>query len=493
MNTFIPTKYLAKNTAKSPRSPEGIAALQASLDAAESYLEWQTAAEAYDNHAGGTQWRNIEATGLYDHAQIRQRLDQLRSHREEGDDLALLFALNEGIHGNMGGMGKSILYNRSKLGTKHLIEEYVKEIVEALQHIAQLDEKIINAEEKQEFFHRANQCYGRTALMLSGGGSLGHFHLGVLKALMEEDLVPSVLSGASAGAFVSAIFGTRSKEGMLAYLNSDELYTASEAEASSINRLLREGKTERFGIEQVENSINELIPNLTFQEAYELSGYRINISVAPSEVHQTSRLLNAITSPNVYVRDAVKASCAIPGVFPPVMLNAKNLKGESQPYLPSRKWVDGSISDDLPAKRLSRLYGVNHYIGSLINPIVMYANDDSVDRSRIGKVARKLSHQSVSGWVKNLQLLTQKYGNNWPRLKLFTSMANSIFSQHYDADIAVFPDFKNFNLSKITSPLTANELMDLVRQGERATWAKMDMIRTSSEISRAIEEILCEA
>ena len=38
---------------------------------------------------------------------------------------------------------------------------------------------------------------------------------------------------------------------------------------------------------------------------------------------------------------------------------AKNQHGERQPYLPTRKWVDGSIADDLPAKRLQRLYSTN--------------------------------------------------------------------------------------------------------------------------------------
>jgi hypothetical protein len=39
---------------------------------------------------------------------------------------------------------------------------------------------------------------------------------------------------------------------------------------------------------------------------------------------------------------------------------AKNQHGERQPYLPTRKWVDGSIADDLPAKRLQCLYSTNH-------------------------------------------------------------------------------------------------------------------------------------
>jgi len=63
------------------------------------------------------------------------------------------------------------------------------------------------------------------------------------------------------------------------------------------------------------------------------------------------------------------ASCAVPGVFPAVMLMARNVHGEPQPYLPGRRWIDGSVADDLPAKRLSRLFGTNHHIVSMVNPI----------------------------------------------------------------------------------------------------------------------------
>ena len=44
--------------------------------------------------------------------------------------------------------------------------------------------------------------------MLSGAGALGPFHLGVTKALLEQDLLPDVISGSSAGSFVAAVIGT---------------------------------------------------------------------------------------------------------------------------------------------------------------------------------------------------------------------------------------------------------------------------------------------
>jgi predicted acylesterase/phospholipase RssA len=52
------------------------------------------------------------------------------------------------------------------------------------------------------------------------------------------------------------------------------------------------------------------------------------------------------------------------------------MTGKRVPYLPGRKWVDGSVTHDLPSKRLSRLYGVNHHIVSQANPLITpFASD----------------------------------------------------------------------------------------------------------------------
>ena len=48
--------------------------------------------------------------------------------------------------------------------------------------------------------------------LCSGGGSLGTFHMGVVKALHSLDALPRVFSGASAGAIVCAIICTRTDE-----------------------------------------------------------------------------------------------------------------------------------------------------------------------------------------------------------------------------------------------------------------------------------------
>ena len=48
--------------------------------------------------------------------------------------------------------------------------------------------------------------------MLSGGATMGIYHLGVVKALFVNGLLPTVLSGSSMGAIVAAGVCTRSDD-----------------------------------------------------------------------------------------------------------------------------------------------------------------------------------------------------------------------------------------------------------------------------------------
>ena len=311
--------------------------LDRNMAAAASYAEWTEAAIAHDELSGARRWRDIDQSSQYDYAQIRLRLDHLRSLRVRNDHQGLLFALNEGIHGNMGGMGRSALYRRARFGTKRLIEQYINEIDDALRFLADLDPSIIDIQTKMDFFYRANICYGRSALMLSGGGVLGFYHLGVVKTLLQQDLLPRVISGASAGSLVAGVLGTHANEELDKFYDPASVHFEAEREAGVFSRMLP-GATAKIDIGELEHIVTRLIPDLTFQEAYEKTGRQISITVAPAEPHQRSRLLNAITSPNVFVRSAVMASCAVPGVFPPVTLMARNVHGEAQPYLPTRRW-----------------------------------------------------------------------------------------------------------------------------------------------------------
>ena len=71
-----------------------------------SYDDWFELAENHDRETGADLWRRKDESRQYDSVSIGKRLRRLRGLRRKGDDHGLLFALNEGIHGNMAGMGR---------------------------------------------------------------------------------------------------------------------------------------------------------------------------------------------------------------------------------------------------------------------------------------------------------------------------------------------------------------------------------------------------
>jgi len=182
-----------------------------------SYEEWKQKAIEQDRLSGMYAWKQVNYSTLYDNDEIHARLTTLRAYREKGDDEGLLFTLNEGIHGNMGGIGNAKLYEKAAFGTKQLIVDYIEEVSSALLQLADRRNTNISFEDKIDFFHRASICFGRSALMLSGGAQLGNFHGGVIKALVKENLLPSVISGSSAGSMFAALAGTYSNEALIEF------------------------------------------------------------------------------------------------------------------------------------------------------------------------------------------------------------------------------------------------------------------------------------
>ena len=463
--------------------------LQDDMDVAESYDDWLLAARAHDALTGKAEWRQEEPSELYDHAQIRYRLDRLKKFRKQQDWQGLLYALNEGIHGNMGGMGKSVLYRQAKSGTKVLIEQYIQEIDDALRLLAELPEEVIPTQQKLDFFYRSNVCYGRSALMLSGGGVLGFLHVGVVSELLRHGLLPRVISGSSAGSIVAAALAAYTDEEM-AELDLIGLLESGEEEGRGVIRQFVSLLGSRLTAEDTEQLISATIPDHTFAEAYPKTGRQVSITVAPAEPHQRSRLLNAVSSPNVYLRSAAMASCAIPGVFPAVMLQAKNEKGEAQPYLPARRWVDGSVADDLPAKRLSRLFSTNHYIVSMVNPIAraFLPRDERVRPLR--QAATSLG-MGIGREVLNFYRgVAKRYGDNWPKFNMMMHSVHALLDQEYSGDINIVPKFRFQNPLNLISQPTEAELRQLVKEGERATYSRIEPIRRCTQISRTLEEIL---
>ncbi len=458
------------------------------MDQAATYELWKEAALAYDAATGMDRWRMRDQSSQFDNVSIRIRLDRLRSMRARHDYRGLLFTLNEGIHGNMAGMGKPSLHERAAFGTKQLIHDYVEEIVDALELLASPAVNEINFEDKLDFFRRAHHCFGRTALLMSGSGTLLYFHVGVVKALWEQRLLPTIMSGSSGGSLVGSLVCTHNDQELARIFDPAFLLAEAEQEVSLV-RSLGGLRPRILQAEEVQSLIERLIPDMTFQEAYAHSGRLLNVSVAPAETHQTSRLLNATTSPNVLIHKSVLASAAVPGVFPPVTLEARDKWGERQPYLPSRKWVDGSVSDDLPTKRLARLYGVNHYIVSQANPAVLPFVTDGRRQESTLAILTNASRRTAREWLNAGAAIMHKPLSRPGTLSRIANTALSMVNQDYIGDINILPRSRFYNPLKLLAHLTPEEIMKLVTSGERSAWRKMEMIRVQTHIGRTLDRI----
>ncbi len=86
---------------------------------------------------------------------------------------------------------------------------------------------VLHSKEKKKsnFLKTVKKAYGQPALMFSGGATLGLFHTGVCKALIEQDLMPKVLSGSSAGAIMTGMLGISASEDIQNLLNGEQFFS----------------------------------------------------------------------------------------------------------------------------------------------------------------------------------------------------------------------------------------------------------------------------
>lgn len=80
-------------------------------------------------------------------------------------------------------------------------------------------------------------------------------------------------------------------------------------------------------IDVIKEFMRDNIGDITFKEAYDKTGWIINISVTGYGEHDGSKLLNYLSAPNVVIWSAVCASCGIPFIYGPTHLYYKDDDG----------------------------------------------------------------------------------------------------------------------------------------------------------------------
>jgi len=392
-------------------------------------------------------------------------------------------------------LGTQNFFYIQKLEQKKLIEDYIEELQNCLETIAEYNSPELPLKAKIEFFAGLRQVFGRSALLLSGGATLGLYHLGVIKCLFEHNLIPRIFSGSSAGSLMASLVCTRTDEELpLIFdprnINLEAIERRGEGTAKRrLTRLLKHGYL--FDVEVLQECLRANIGDMTFQEAFNRTRRILNITVSSSTVHELPRLLNYLTAPNVLIWSATSASCAIPGLYHPVPLMAKAKDGSIIPWNPAgSSWVDGSVENDLPMARLSEQFNVNHFIVSQVNPHVLpFIHSDSHHQLVKGTFYQRLKFLIISEMTHRITQLME--------LGIFPSFLHRVFywsrmiiSQKYQGDITIVPPVTaNDYIGIMTNP-DHSELIQKIKKAERATWEKLSIIEMHCKTEKAIDSIL---
>jgi NTE family protein len=456
------------------------------LHTADDYTTWKQAADALDRLSGADAWRAEDASPFYNAALLRAHLEELRTLRHKGEYLALADRLDESLYRHLGDLSAPELYTRAHGGTKCLVAAYLDEVVASMEALADTPVPAVAAVEKIKRFERAANNFGRTALLLSGGATLGWYHLGVCKALHAHRLLPTVISGSSMGAMVAAGLCNRSDAELDTFFEH-----TSDVQLHGLTRLSARESLRRKAIYDPDvllAAIRHNVGEVTFAEAHARSGRILNIHVSPVRARQKPRLLNYQTAPDLLVPESALASSAIPGAFPPVTLARRLPDGSVTDYLPTERWIDGSMHGDLPKLRLSRLLNVNHFVVSQTNPHVLpiapLAQASGVLPFTVSLTTRSVGSTLATTLEVARQLSFATPAGAW------IDLAHNLLTQEWGGDIDVHPPFDPRMFSKVLTNASHSDLETFIRDGERATWPHIEHIRQQTRIARTFERIL---
>lgn len=176
----------------------------------------------------------------------------------------------------------------------------------------------------------------RIALVLGGGGLKGFAHIGVLRALRERGIRPSLYAGSSIGALLGAAAAGGLPETEMAArataLRRKELFRINHY-GMLVERMR---SASLYLAEPLRALVEQVVPDGDF-DALPLPLLVNTVDVARGT--QVVWGLNGLR--DVPVRDAVYASCALPGFFPPGRVDG-------------RVCVDGGTVDNLPVSIAAR-------------------------------------------------------------------------------------------------------------------------------------------
>ncbi|KAL7546876.1 hypothetical protein ACHAWF_010200 [Thalassiosira exigua] len=234
---------------------------------------------------------------------------------------------------------------------------------------------LILREKIKTFLTRARAAYGRTALCLSGGAMMGNYHFGAVRALLETDLLPHIISGTSAGSVIGAMLCTRTEEELIRDLKPEVLAPKMSIFESSWGQ--RWARWYRHGTMFDQDDWYQRVKwftcdEMTFEEAYKKTGRVFCVTLSATSKKAPPVLINYITAPNVVIASAVLASASVPGFVDAMRLKVKDENGVVRDQGKcDEEYRDGSIDSDIPTNGLAEMLNCRFFLAAQANPHIV--------------------------------------------------------------------------------------------------------------------------
>ena len=176
----------------------------------------------------------------------------------------------------------------------------------------------------------------KIALVLGGGGLKGFAHIGVFRALKELGIEPTVVAGTSIGALIGAAYA----RGVDVAEMTDRARALKRRDLFRLNRmgmlLERQHSPAIYLDEPLKNVVNSVAGEKRFDQL------KRTLLVNTVDIQRGTQIVWGLPGlRDVSVADAVYASCALPGFYPPGVING-------------RLCVDGGVLDNLPVSIAGR-------------------------------------------------------------------------------------------------------------------------------------------
>ncbi|PHH72690.1 hypothetical protein CDD80_4375 [Ophiocordyceps camponoti-rufipedis] len=475
-----------------------------------NYREWVAAAKELDCYLGGQSWREENSFAYYNWKTVKRVWDQMRDLRTHAEHYEAtgqtakeakvaqdLRALIEAcVKYNFVGVDNPRLYSHTYYGTKNLVQNFIDESELSKKFL--LRTKEMSKDEKHCLFKQVNANYGRTALCLSGGASCAYYHIGVVRSLVDADVVPNVITGTSGGALIASLVGTRTNDELKQLLIpalAERIKACQEPISVWGPRWWNTGA--RFDLVDWAGRCSWFTRgSLTFREAYERTGRILNVSCVPTDPHSPTMICNYLTSPDCVVWSAVLASAAVPGVLNPVVLMTKRPDGTLTPWAFGHRWRDGSIRNDIPIKALNTLFNVNFTIVSQVNPHINFFFFSSR-----GSIGNPTTHRKGRGWrggflTSAFELYLKLEMNKWLKFIRYTDILpramgqdwSKLWLQGFGGNITILPQPIPTDFLYILSDPDPFRLARMMHEGRQSAFPKLKFIANRLKVSRLIEK-----